>query len=163
MSRPRTIVLAAAILFAGAGGALVAPPAMAAEATPGSVPSTPRPCPLSETQLASGRLTLASAQQTIARGQELLGSQPSRPWEAPTPITNPVTMDEAITCLMAIADVAKKSNAAKQALDQLTACLAGSIITGSSCNAERSNANAALHDVEMAVNLLKYACPWVTL
>ena len=57
----------------------------------------------------------------------------------------------------------RKSNDAKQALDQLTACLAGSIITGSSCNAERSHANAALHDLEMAVNLLQYACPWVTL
>jgi hypothetical protein len=159
MHRTAATVIAA-VTLAVAGATVATTPAHAVVATPvpvGATPS-PSPCPLTPAQIASGRRTVAAAHAALNHGWEVIESMSTTPRPSFTAVGTPSSASDAETCLLALADVEAKQFDAGVASGQLAACM----LTGASCANELRNASSALHDLEVAINALQWACPWLS-
>ena len=152
----RTTTVIAAVAIAIAGAFATTAPAQAGPVVAPPVVSAATPCPLTPAQLAYGRQTIADALATLNRGSAALTGGSPYTWTA-TPSTD--TSSSVSACLLALQDVQSKKLDLDAANAEYLGCV---LVRGSSgCSNEFSNASSKLHDLQVALNNLKYACPWL--
>lgn len=151
----RTVTVVAAVTFAVGGALVAAAPAQAGSAVR-PVASAETPCPLTSAQIAYARQAIADARATVDRGVAALPGSSSFTWTATPSIS---TTSSVSTCLLALQDLQSK----KYDSDAATALYIGCVLAKgtSGCTNELRDANSKLHDLEVALNNLKYACPWL--